>query len=95
MTETQLQNYIIELAGALGYRHYHPYDSRKSQPGFPDLTLVKGTRLIFAELKSAKGTTSPEQIEWLAALRGTSAEVYLWRPCDWVDGSIEKVLLGR
>ena len=94
MTEKKLQGYVLDLAEALGFLGYHTWDSRRSQPGFPDLTLVKGSRLIFAELKSAKGKPSPEQKEWLAALRGTSAEVYLWRPCDWVDGSVEKVLLG-
>ena len=50
--------------------------------GFPDLVLchkVKG--LIFAELKSAKGRTSPAQEHWLSILH-PHAECYIWRPED-------------
>jgi hypothetical protein len=52
--------------------------------GFPDLVLchkVKG--LIFAELKSAKGRTSPAQEHWLEILH-PHAECYIWRPEDLV-----------
>lgn len=42
--------------------------------------LVKDTRLIFAELKKETGKTTPEQDEWLEALRIAGAEVYVWRP---------------
>ena len=42
--------------------------------------LVKEERLIFAELKKEVGRTTPEQDSWLAALKVTGAEVYIWRP---------------
>lgn len=58
--------------------------------GFPDLVLVKGNRLIFAELKSAKGRLSPEQTEWHQALSKTPAENYIWRPIDLEH--IQKIL---
>lgn len=51
--------------------------------GFPDLVLVRGPRLIFAELKTNKSYPTPAQREWLNDLRGTAAEVYVWRPRDW------------
>lgn len=73
---------VIELAKLYGWRWYHTYDSRRSNAGFPDLTLVKGDRLVFAELKSPKGRVSREQREWLEALAATGAEVGLWRPED-------------
>lgn len=60
--------------------------------GFPDLVLVRGTRLIFAELKSAKGTVKPEQTQWLLRLGGAGAECYIWRPKDWKN--IEAILTG-
>lgn len=50
--------------------------------GFPDLILVRANRLIFAELKAEKGRVTPAQKHCLDVLRGTSAEVFLWRPSD-------------
>lgn len=95
MTEAQFQQQIIDLAHLYGWRvaHFRPAWSKDGQrcmtavqadgAGWPDLTLVKGSRLIFAEIKSDKGRISPDQQGWLDALQKTRAEVYLWRPDDW------------
>lgn len=83
MTEKDFQEMVCQAAAIYGWRVYHTYDSRRSAPGFPDLCLVRGPRLIFAELKTEKGKTSVYQEAWLRDLRGTAAEVYLWRPGDW------------
>lgn len=83
ITEREFQREVLQLAALFGYRCYHTHDSRRSHRGFPDCTLVRGERLIFAELKSMAGKVRPEQQEWLDALAlvpGVSA--YLWRPCD-------------
>ena len=41
-------------------------------------------RLIFAELKSAKGITTEMQHQWLMMLEHVpNIEVYLWRPSHW------------
>jgi hypothetical protein len=53
--------------------------------GYPDLTLWRDDRLIFAELKRENGRLSPAQEAVLADLRKTNAEVYVWRPSDWAD----------
>jgi len=91
--EKDFQDTVVEYAHLCGWMTYHTHDSRRSDAGFPDLTMVRGTRLIFAELKSQKGTIRPAQEAWLQRLQGVPAvEVYLWRPTDWDD--IEKVLLG-
>jgi hypothetical protein len=51
-------------------------------PGFPDLVLAHEQRgLIFAELKTAKGKASENQLSWLRILH-PHAECYLWRPSD-------------
>ena len=84
------QPLIIMMARLLGWLVYHTYDSRRSQPGFPDLVLVRGTRLIFVELKRAKGKLTDAQEEWGAALQQTAAEYYVWRPDDLEE--IEKIL---
>ncbi len=91
MTEKQLQAAIVKTARLLGWRVYHTFDSRRSEPGFPDLTMVKDGRLIFAELKSAKGRATEEQLAWLDAL-GACAETYLFYPRDWLDGTVERTL---
>lgn len=84
ITERAFQAEVLHLAGLFGWRVFHPYDSRRSQRGFPDLTLVRGDRLVFAELKSEGGRVRPEQVEWLDALGGVGGcvEAFLWRPSD-------------
>lgn len=37
--------------------------------GFPDLLLIRGPRLVVAELKTEKGRMGPGQPEWLEAFR--------------------------
>ena len=89
---------VIELAKTCGWRVYHTHDSRRSEEGFPDLVMVRVregiARLVFAELKSEKGATTPEQQAWLYELRSVPGlrQVYLWRPEHWHDGTIEGVL---
>ena len=92
MTEKQLQNNILQLASLSGWLAYHTFNSRRSEPGFPDLVLARRDRLLFAELKSAKGRLTSEQKAWAAALKETSAEIYLWRPKDWIDGTVQSIL---
>lgn len=92
-SERQFQAAVVEYAERLGWLVYHTHDSRRSQPGFPDLTMVRGDRLIFAELKAEDGRVKPEQQKWLDALNDVRLslplgvdipiEVYLWRPSLW------------
>ena len=84
MTEAQFQAQIIQLAKFYRWKIYHTHDSRKSEAGWPDLTLVKGRKLIFAELKDGAELTA-EQYFWLEALMQTGNEVYLWSPDMWPE----------
>ena len=80
-TEKDFQAQVVELAQDMGWLVYHPYDSRNSQKGYPDLTMVRKERVIWAELKSEYGTVTSVQQKWLNALpRG---QVFVWRPSDW------------
>ena len=99
-TERDFQKQVVALANLAGWRTYHTHDSRRSNPGFPDLVLVHRSqgRLIFAELKAQKGKLRTEQAEWLSDLWQITegrewAEVYVWRPSDWA--SIEATLTKR
>jgi VRR-NUC domain len=81
--ERHFQLAVIELATHCRWRVFHVHDARRSNPGWPDLTLARGTRLVFAELKTAKGRVRAEQREWLDALEVAGVQVFVWRPSDW------------
>lgn len=89
MTEREFQELVVQTAMYHGWRTYHTHDSRRSDPGFPDLVLVRD-RVIFAELKSAAGKVRPEQGAWIDALRDAGADVHLWRPSD-LDHIIDRL----
>jgi hypothetical protein len=90
--EKQFLGQVREAAYRLGWLDYHPLRSEGSTPGFPDLTLVRGVWLHFAELKrSAKEKPTPAQQQWLDRLeRVERVGVHIWRPGDWPQ--IERVL---
>lgn len=101
-TEKQFQAALLEYARIRGWLCYHTYDSRRSAAGFPDLVLVRGGDIIFAELKSKGGKVSPAQKHWLDTLaeaaflinrvkdQSPGVEVVVWRPNNWPD--IEETL---
>jgi hypothetical protein len=109
MTEKELEDCICDLLDTFGIWYHHDRPARtgrvdeKGKPvwrnhfrgpkGIPDLLIV-GERVIWAELKTQKGRPTPDQTEWLERLRRAGAEVYVWRPVDWLNGSIPEVLAG-
>ncbi len=83
ITERDLQAYVRDLARTFGWMYFHTWISKHSAAGFPDVILLRGPRLVVAELKSEKGKTTEAQEEWLAAWRAFGqAEVHVWRPGD-------------
>ena len=104
MSEAQLQDAIVELAGMLGYMvaHFRPAKTEKGwrtagsydAAGFPDLVLAGRSRVLFIECKSDRGRVSMEQAEWMDQLEWTPGEVYLWRPEHWNSGEVERILKG-
>ena len=83
MTEKEFQDKVVKYAQYLGILCYHTYDSRRSQRGFPDLVLVGKHKVVYVELKSARGKVSNEQREWLTRLTSAGQAAYVWRPDDW------------
>ncbi len=82
--EAQFQHDVVSWARWWGWLVYFTHDSRGSPPGYPDLTLTRAGRLIFAELKSGAGTLSQDQRRWRTALQAVpGAEYFLWRPADF------------
>ena len=94
--EAAFQRSVIELAEACGWQVFAPpADMRRCHgAGYPDLTLLRGDRLVFAELKAPKGRVSDAQRGWHAGLRRVPGiECRVWRPGDLDD--IEETLARR
>jgi hypothetical protein len=102
MTERELQDNVIDLCKLLGLLVYHTHDSRRSEPGFPDLTICGKRNVLFVELKRQGGKLSKEQKLWGEAVQRVSEMsfpkyrggvlYFVWRPAEWRDGTIEDVL---
>ena len=83
VTEKQFLAQVRDLSAMLGWRLYHPWLSKYSESGWPDVALVRPPRVVLAELKTESGKVSPSQREWLDLLaRCPGVETYLWRPTD-------------
>ena len=100
VTEADLLAAVIELALLRGWAVHHCRPARTSKgwrtpikgtPGFVDLVLARDGRLLFVELKSARGKLSAGQEEWIKALRLHGDLVFVWQPADWDE--IERTLM--
>ena len=103
MSENELLAAVLDLARVYGWKTYHARPAMTAKgyrtpvqgdgKGFPDLLMVKGDKVVIAELKAEKGKTTPEQDAWLAALYyHCDNEPMVWRPEQWHDGTILKTL---
>jgi hypothetical protein len=91
ITEKHLQELIRKAAIVTGWKFYHTWNSMHSAKGFPDCVLVKGSRLLFVELKNETGKIRPEQEEWMIALAKTGNWCHVIRPSQF-DWFFEEVL---
>ncbi len=85
MTEAELQAAVFDLARRYRWAVAHTPDSRRvTTRGVPDLIMIneRQSRLLFAELKTAKGQLRPEQVFWLQVLKSAGVETAVWRPAD-------------
>lgn len=92
VSEASWQSTVTDLAAVHGWRVFHARPARTARgwatpvaydgAGFPDLVMVRD-RVVFAELKSARGKLTADQQAWLDALARSGAEVYIWRPEDF------------
>lgn len=76
---------IIQLARHCGFLAYHPFDSRRSAVGYPDLTLIHAERrvILWVEVKRHDGIVTPAQERWREGIRAAGGDHRIWRPQDW------------
>lgn len=78
-SEDDFQRNVVAYAEKRDWLVYHTHNSKRSDPGFPDLVLVRGGRIVFAELKREipedappsfvrKCSPTPDQERWLDEL---------------------------
>lgn len=80
MREKDFQSMIVKHAKQRGWLVYHTFDSRRSEPGFPDLVLVRGETALFRELKTDTGKLTEPQKRWGAQLKKVNIDYAVWRP---------------
>ena len=100
ISEATFTSHVITLARRLGWlaAHFRPGMTKRGRwvtamsgdVGFPDCVLIKPGRVIFAELKAAKGRVTPAQRKWLDVAEKAGIEAYLWKP-SMID-EIERIL---
>jgi hypothetical protein len=100
LSEALFMDQVVDLATRRGWSWLHlvkaPYKDSWRTPyrgplgkGFPDLLLIRGSRILAVELKRDGAKPTPEQVEVLGILSG-AAETACWEPKDWTE--IERVL---
>ena len=106
MSETELTDAVMKMAQLFGWRRKHdrPAQNRRGDwathmqgdVGFPDLVLARDGFVLFIEFKSEMGKFTDEQFAWGMALKTGRLDAthayHEWRPSEWLDGTIEKVL---
>jgi hypothetical protein len=90
MRESDFQAQVVDLAKMLGWNVTWTKYSLHSPKGWPDLFMVRGKRVVAAELKVNAELTGDQRV-WLASLAASDKiEVFCWKPNCWPQ--IEKVL---
>lgn len=95
MTEQEWQTQVLDLAHLYRWMAHHtrPALNRRGQwatpiqghPGFPDLVLCRGSRVLFVELKSERGLLTADQMAWRDRLLTAGMDWRCWRPKHWPE----------
>ena len=83
--ESTFQARVRRAALELGWQHYHTFDSRRSDPDFPDSILLRAGQLIVWELKIGRKKPTQGQLNWLSLFRTVPGvvEAGVRYPSDW------------
>jgi hypothetical protein len=96
LPESAFQQQVVDIATRLGYKHFHVHNSRRSDPGWPDIVFAHDgkCRLVFVEFKIEGGKVTPEQTAWHDTLAKCDMEIYLVYPRH-LDEIIEILMLNE
>ena len=84
VSESGFQRWVIAVAELMGWMVWWTPNSVGTNPGEPDLRLVRPPRVIFAELKTERGRLRTEQREAQDKLKMCpGVDVFVWRPSGW------------
>lgn len=92
MTEAQFQETVVAMCKLLNVAWYHPYFSRRSAAGWPDLALCGDRGFLLRELKTERGRLTRDQQAWGSRLRNAGIDWDVWRPADLHSGRIQREL---
>jgi hypothetical protein len=92
VTEAQFQDLVVAMCKLLGIAWYHPFFSRRSAAGWPDLALCGKNGFLLRELKTESGRLTRDQQEWGSILRNAGQNWDVWRPADLASGRIRREL---
>lgn len=84
-SEAEFLSKVRKLCFFYGLACYHTYRSDRSEPGYPDLTIVGARGVMFRELKVESGRVTPMQKYWLDAMRSAGLDADVWKPSDFPD----------
>lgn len=97
MPEQSFQNIVKKLAHLYGWHGWHNSfshgavtgvhthglgDDHYDSNGFPDWLFIKGSRIMFRELKAKGRYLTQDQKRWFQWLTEAGQDVDVWRPGD-------------
>lgn len=90
INETDIKNQIKDYLYLRGWFNFPLTAGMGSYPGLPDRIAVKNGRVLFIEVKTAKGKQSPKQEEFEDRIKEAGGEYYVVRGIDDIQKIIEK-----
>jgi hypothetical protein len=91
LTEQDIQRGITDLLKQLGFRTYHTWLSKRSDPGFPDVVAVRHRdgAVVAVECKSKNGRVTRDQAEWIHAFQQVPGCLFahVVGPTDSIDNN--------
>lgn len=90
LNESQLTKLIRDYLKLKGVFHWKQHQGLGSTKGVPDIIgVLKGGRSLFIEVKTSRGTVSPEQENFLNNARALGAKAFVARSVDDVVRELE------
>lgn len=92
-SHAQLVNEAVRQCDQLGLRVFFWPDSRRTlRKGWPDLTIIGRSGVLFREVKTAFGKLTPEQRLTGYEMTRAGLDWAVWRPGDFAAGTAEREL---